>query len=142
MIFKQRTVGDTVIANVCISRLDLQTAEEFRREIKELATANQVILNMTSVEFVDSTGLGALLSLLRNLKLHEGELRLTGVGTQVLSIFRLVRMNRVFDIYPNEEEALSSFPKRDYQKNPDSTVAVGDSHQSKMENTPAMAKEV
>lgn len=142
MIFEQETVGNVVIATMCISRLDIQTTEAFHSEAMVLSTANQVILNLDAVEFIDSTGLGVLLSLLRNLKTHEGELRLTGVGTQVLSIFRLVRMNRIFDIYPNMEEALASFPKRNYQKNSALTVSVETTDQNDMDSTPAMVKDV
>ncbi len=118
MTFEKYTIDNVLIAKVCISRLDIQTTEQFRADAKSLFSAERVVLNLESVEFIDSTGLGALLSLLRNLKSHEGELRLTGVGAQVLSIFRLVRMNKVFEIYSTVEEALPSFsnePRQNYQ---------------------------
>jgi anti-sigma B factor antagonist len=109
MILKTETIGEVVVAKVGISQLDIQTTEEFREEVASLASNRHLVLDLGAVEFIDSTGLGALLSLLRKLKLNSGDLRLTGIGAQVLSIFRLVRMNRVFEIYPSVEEAVSSF---------------------------------
>ena len=109
MILKTETIGEIAVAKVCISQLDIQTTKEFREELASFSSAQYVVLDLGAVEFIDSTGLGALLSVLRKLKLGGGDLRLTGIGAQVLSIFRLVRMNKVFEIYPSVEEAVSSF---------------------------------
>lgn len=90
--------------------LDSGNADEFRRHIAPiLATNPQVILDMNHVEFLDSTGLGAILSCLRRAGETGGDMKLIGVSENVRSVFRITRMHRIFDIFESKEEAMLSF---------------------------------
>jgi anti-sigma B factor antagonist len=65
-----------------------------------------VVLDMSALNFVDSSGLGALLSCLRAMNGKNGQLRLYGMTKPVRALFELVRMHRIFTIYNSREEAL------------------------------------
>jgi len=67
------------------------------------------VLDLSRLRFVDSSGLGALLSCLRQLTGRGGDLRLSGMSKPVRALFELVRMHRIFDIYPTKEEAIKAF---------------------------------
>ena len=61
------------------------------------------------VTFVDSAGLGAILSLFRKLNAQGGELKLCSVAGPVRLLFQLVRFHRVFDIFNTRDEAIKAY---------------------------------
>ncbi len=71
-----------------------------------------VVLDLTKVSFIDSTGLGILISLMRQLNEKEGILRLTGLQDEVKSIFEITRLYRVFEIYKSVEQAIEEIKKK------------------------------
>ncbi len=68
-----------------------------------------VVLDMSTINFVDSFGLGSIMLLSRRFKTGGGDLKLCGLTAPVVALFEMVRMNRVFDIHPSRGEALSAF---------------------------------
>jgi anti-sigma B factor antagonist len=90
-------------------RLDAHNSQEFKdyllRSLENGAKA--LVLDLSEVRFVDSSGLGALLSGHKNAGLREGRLALSGVQARVQSMFELTRLHRVFEIHPTVEDALA-----------------------------------
>lgn len=100
-----------VIITVSTPHLDASNTEVFRNAISPmLDMQGTVCLDLSQVEFIDSSGLGALLSCLRQVNGRRGELRLFGLAKPVQALFELVRMHRLFAIYPSREEALATLP--------------------------------
>lgn len=98
------------VATVLVDELDASNAEEFKREIAPALEANtRFVLDLSQLRFVDSSGLGAMLSCLRQLSAKSGDLKLCGMSKQVRGLFELVRMHRIFDIYGTKEEAVHAF---------------------------------
>lgn len=64
---------------------------------------------MTSVSFVDSTALAALVQGMKHSRQQGGDLRLCGLGQSVRIIFELTRLDRAFEIYAKPKEAIASF---------------------------------
>ncbi len=90
--------------------LDASNAKEFKRDIMPaLEGQSRVIFDMGRLKFVDSSGLGAILSCLRQLNSNGGDLKLSGMLKPVRALFELVRMHRIFDIYNTSEEAIAAF---------------------------------
>ncbi|MBM3494616.1 MAG: STAS domain-containing protein [Armatimonadetes bacterium] len=91
------------------NRLDANNANTFKRAMEPvLADAREAVLDMSSVRFMDSSGLGALLSCLRRLTAAGGALKLCALQKPVRSVMEMVRMHRVFDIYDTRNEALAA----------------------------------
>ncbi|MBX9695021.1 MAG: STAS domain-containing protein, partial [Cyanobacteria bacterium] len=67
------------------------------------------ILDLTQVEFLDSSGMGAILASMRHLNSMEGQLKLAGVSKPVQTLFELVRFNRILEIFPTLDDALKSY---------------------------------
>lgn len=108
------TLGDVAVASVPVEELDAGNAAEFKRDIAPLlAEHTKVVLDLSHVRFVDSSGLGAFISCLRQLHARGGDLKLSGMSKQVRAVFELVRMDRVFDILPTQEEAVRAFHAAD-----------------------------
>jgi anti-anti-sigma factor len=64
---------------------------------------------MSQVEFIDSTGLGAILSLLRHVRARGAELRLCSVQPRVMAMFELVRMQKIVPLSRTQNEAAAAF---------------------------------
>ena len=90
--------------------LDVKNVREFRDAAHELMQDRpQVVLDMTGVRFVDSSGLGALLSCLRHVRGNQGDMKLCSMSKPVRALFELTRMHRVFNIIETRDEAVRSF---------------------------------
>lgn len=89
-------------------RVDVETAEEFKNRLKDLAQYQvlQVFVDVSAVDFIDSSGLSAMVSGLKALRKHGGALILCGPQPQALKALRLTLLDRVFPIYGTVEEAL------------------------------------
>lgn len=98
------------VATIGVDELDAANAPEFKRDIAPALQANsKLVLDLGRLRFVDSSGLGAILSCLRQLTAKNGDLKLCGLSKQVRAAFELVRMHRVFDIAGSREEAVHAF---------------------------------
>ncbi len=99
--------GDVLVITIGEKRLDARCATLFREQVSELIKAghHRLVLNLAAVEFVDSSGLGALVSILKTLG-PRGELVLCGIRESVFGLFKLTRMDKVFFITPGEAEAV------------------------------------
>lgn len=103
-------IGDVQLVALQEESLDVNNIREFKRAMTPHATlAAKIVLDLSRVQFVDSTGCGALLSFLRELRGVGGELKLCGMTKPVRSLFQLVRMNKVFDIHKSKEDAVMAF---------------------------------
>jgi len=103
-------MGDVTVAMVPAEELDASNAAEFKRDVAPLLEATtKLVLDLSRLRFVDSSGLGAFISCLRKLNAKGGDLKLCGMSKQVRAVFELVRMHRVFDICGTREEAVRMF---------------------------------
>jgi anti-sigma B factor antagonist len=105
-------VGDVAVAAVPVEELDASNAGEFKRDIAPLLESNaRMVLDLSGVRFVDSSGLGAFISCLRKLNAKGGDLKLFGMSKQVRAVFELVRMHRIFDILGSRDDAIRAFER-------------------------------
>ena len=98
--------ADTALIAFSVTNLDAGNVKTFREAIQPVTDANtRVLIDMGSLNFVDSSGLGALLSCLRAMGNKNGKLALFGMTKPVRALFELVRMHRIFAIYDSYEAA-------------------------------------
>ena len=103
-------MGDVTVAMVPVEELDASNAAEFKRDVAPLLEATtKLVLDLSRVRFVDSSGLGAFISCLLKLDAKGGDVKLFGMSKQVRAVFELVRMHRIFDICGTREEAVRKF---------------------------------
>jgi anti-sigma B factor antagonist len=106
------TVGSVVVAAMPVEELDAGNVEEFKRDMMPLIEAHaNLVLDLSRLRFVDSSGLGAFISCLRKLNAKGGDLKLCCMSKRVRAVFELVRMHRVFDILATREEAVRAFAR-------------------------------
>lgn len=104
------TMNGAAVAAVPVEELDASNAGDFKRDIAPVLEANtKLVLDLSRLRFVDSSGLGAFISCLRKLNAKGGDLKLCGMSKQVRAVFELVRMHRIFEIYGTKEDAVRAF---------------------------------
>jgi anti-sigma B factor antagonist len=101
--------GQTVVVHFLDHNLDVSNVKTFKEKLQPVLDGHQaVLLDMGGIDFVDSSGLGALLSCLRTMNNKEGQLKLFAMTKPVQALFELVRMHRIFAIYNTQDEALAA----------------------------------
>jgi anti-sigma B factor antagonist len=92
-------------------RIDAASAIQFKERMRDLTqTADQrVVLDLARVQFLDSSGLGAIVAV-KKLLGPDRALELSGLTPTVEKVFRLTRMDTIFTIHPTHAAALSHDP--------------------------------
>jgi anti-sigma B factor antagonist len=100
--------GKVVVVKPLEKRLDASIAVDFKKQIGALINEGQelFILDLSQVDFVDSSGLGAIVASLKMLG-GKGDFLIAGAGEKVMNLFKLTRMDRVFEVFPTRDEALA-----------------------------------
>lgn len=104
------TEGITVLF-VREDRLDANNSEELKAELRRLFErgTKDLIIDLKEILFIDSSGLGVLVSGYKNSSTLHGSLKLSNLQSQVKSMFELTRLHRVFDIFTTVDDALQSY---------------------------------
>ena len=103
-------IGDVVLAVIPGEELDASNTQDFKKEIENVLAGNErVVFDLGQLQFVDSSGCGAILSCLRLVNEQGGDVKLCNVTKPVRALFELIRMHRIFDIMNTREEAVNAF---------------------------------
>ncbi|MEI6206163.1 MAG: STAS domain-containing protein [Desulfuromonadales bacterium] len=110
MNLKTESNGSITVVFVKEERLDAHNSGDLKSEMNRLFEAGScnLIIDLKEVRFIDSSGLGVLVSGFKNSSARQGSIKLSGLQTQVKSMFELTRLHRVFDIFTTVNDALES----------------------------------
>ncbi|MCB6179832.1 STAS domain-containing protein [Rhodobacter sp. Har01] len=99
--------GTTLVIRALEDRIDAAGAIQFKERMRDLTAvpSTRVILDLASVHFLDSSGLGAVVAVMKLLA-PDRRLELAGLTPTVEKVFRLTRMDTVFTIHPGLEAGL------------------------------------
>jgi anti-sigma B factor antagonist len=105
-----------VVGDVCVLKLDgkfMAAGDSFflREKIKNVLSMGiqKLLIDMDSVPYIDSTGVGFLVSSHTSITQEGGSLKLLKVKPKILEVFRLMNLLKVFEIFEDEETAMKSF---------------------------------
>ncbi len=90
--------GDTLHLNALVARLDISCARDFKAQCESHwgEGIRQVVVDMAKVAYVDSTAIGAFLSLYRRLPQDGGSIRLLHAAPAVQTVVEVLRLHRIF----------------------------------------------
>lgn len=110
MDINTRSKGEVVILDIA-GEIDLYNAPEIKDIINKLIEEKKyyVVINLEKVSYIDSSGIGALISSLSNLKKYQGGLKIINVFASVRKVFELTKLTSFFEIFDSENEAITSF---------------------------------
>ncbi len=102
---------DDIVLLTLKGNLDALTAVELRPTIDELVANRQtkVIFDLNELTLIDSSGVGAIVSLFKRVRMLGGDVKIARLANQPKEIFRLLRLDRAFDLFETLEEAKAKF---------------------------------
>ena len=101
--------GATVLA--CTGRLDMVSAPDVRAAVQRSVAAGRarIVVDLAGVTFIDSSGLGMLVSGLKTARQASGDLRIAAAGQQVRTVLDLTNLSRILRPYATVEEAMAGW---------------------------------
>ncbi len=111
MNLKTELNGAVTVIVVREERIDAHNSDQLKAEMNRLfeGGTKDLVVDLKEVRFIDSSGLGVLVSGFKNASTRQGSIKLCSLQNQVKSMFELTRLHRVFDIYQTVDEALDSY---------------------------------
>lgn len=90
--------------------VDLATAPQLRQQLVDLVTDGhrRIVVDLSGTDFLDSTGLGALVAGLKRLRAHDGEMRVVCTTPRVRKVFELTHVDRVLPLFESVDEACAA----------------------------------
>ena len=90
--------------------IDLHVSPEVAKSLKSMISnkPKQVVIDLTKVTYLDSSGLAVLIEGMQNVQEYGGKFLLAGVQEEVKHVFDIARLDQVFDIYPDVDTALTA----------------------------------
>jgi anti-sigma B factor antagonist len=99
-----------IFLTLATDSLDASNTDEFKQTVAgSVEPKAKIVLDLGQVDFIDSSGCGAILGLLRQLNEAGGELKLCSVTKAVRSLFELIRLHKILDLYDSREAAAQAF---------------------------------
>lgn len=104
---KSRTPNETTCVLDIEGEIDVYTSPQLKLDIVKLAESGikTLVINLSKVEYLDSTGLGVLIGGLKRLREAGGNMIIVGPSMRILRIFEITGIDKIFGIYVTEAEA-------------------------------------
>lgn len=100
--------GDIPVIHTGYTQIDALNTAVFQEELRDTIAANRkVVINFSSVRFIDSSGLGNILAIYREISLKGGKMVLCSANSAVSTLFDMVKLSQIIPCFSTEEEAVS-----------------------------------
>ena len=102
---------DKVTICCIVGDVDINTAPHIKKAFDKmlLAKKEKIVINFKDVNYIDSSGLATLVEMLKNMRGYGGKLKLSNLSSKIKSLFEITRLEKLFEIMVDEQEAISSF---------------------------------
>jgi anti-sigma B factor antagonist len=97
-------------------RLDASTVEWIRDDLRNIVDTGSswLLLDVSAVEFIDSSGLSVFISVLKYVRLRDGDVALFGVRPRLRKMLELTRVHRILEVYDDESSATQLFGPKNH----------------------------
>jgi len=111
MILKVNQIGDVVQATILPEEASLSNADQFKEEMITLIAngAKLIMVSFENVNYIDSSFLGSLVVALKYAMPRKTDIYLVSLKPDVKNLLTLIRMDKVFKIFKNYEQAMETF---------------------------------
>lgn len=94
-----------------INRFNALITEPVKEQLNNLFNKpnTKLILNLDGISFIDSSGFGVFLSVMKTASINYGHFKLCNISKEVMELFKLLQLHNVFEIYSNLEDCMGSF---------------------------------
>ena len=94
-----------------VNRFNVLITDTIKEEVKSYYNTpnTKLILDLTGINFIDSSGFGVFLSIMKSANNNYGFFKICNINDEVMELFKLLQLHHVFEIYKTREDALKSF---------------------------------
>ena len=91
--------------------ININSSPDIKKAFDKLISKKtpKIVVNLSKVTYVDSSGLATLVEILKNMRSYGGKLRLTNLSSKVKSLFEITKLEKLFEIMADERDAISTF---------------------------------
>ena len=111
-MLKTESINDiTVVRFENVNRFNALVAESVKGQLKQFYDQPQtkLVLNLEEIDFIDSTGFGVFLSIMKAANNNNGYFKICNVHADVMELFKLLKLHNVFEIYNTVDDCVRSF---------------------------------
>ena len=111
-MLKTETIQDIIVVRFDnVNRFNALISEPVKEQLKEYFNKpkTKLILNLDNIDFVDSTGFGVFLSIMKTANNNYGFFKICNINPEVMELFKLLQLHNVFEIYSSLEDCVESF---------------------------------
>ena len=112
MNYSTEELNGVTVVTVNLERATEEHAKGFKTylfDLIEKSKVTKVVIDLSNVEYADSSFLGAIVSGLRKITAIKGDIKIIGLQSSVRAMFELTRLYRVFEIFDNKDDVLNSY---------------------------------
>ncbi|MFQ5951818.1 MAG: STAS domain-containing protein [Candidatus Omnitrophota bacterium] len=109
--FSSEKIQDVVVIRFLFNEINLVQREKLKKGLQQILHDNgkKFIIDLSGVGFVSSLVLATIVFFAKEVRIGEGELKLCGVSTEARSVFQLTQLDKIFEIYDTEHDAIESW---------------------------------
>lgn len=102
---------DSVTVCYIAGDIDINSAPMIKKHFERIISGKKprIVINFKDVSYIDSSGLATLVEFLKHIKLFNGKLKLSNMSQKIKSLFEITKLEKLFEIKQEEQEAISSF---------------------------------
>lgn len=110
MNFSKQTEENIIVITVNLTEASMNQSEDFKSYLYANCgnEAPKLVIDLSNIKYMDSSFIGALVAGLKHVLTKQGEMTLVNVQSDVLALFELTRLDKVFKIYPTVTDAIKS----------------------------------
>jgi anti-sigma B factor antagonist len=114
-MLKTEKINDIIVVSFDnVTRFNALITEPIKEELKNFYNKPQIklVLNLEGIEFIDSSGFGVFLSVMKQSNNNLGQFKICNVAPEVMELFKLLQLHNVFEIYTSLNDCLRSFDQQ------------------------------
>ncbi len=108
MAMKTELKNGTVVCRI-EGDIDINCSPELKKAFDKLIARKtpRIVIELSRVNYVDSSGLATLVGILKNMRSYGGKMRLSGMSSKIKSLFEITKLDKLFEIMASEEGAIA-----------------------------------
>ena len=111
--FKREKIQDVNVVRFFFNEINLAQREEIKDKLNKMLLENEkkFVIDLSGIGFVSSLVLATIVFFAKEVKKNNGGLKLSGASSEAYSVFQLTQLDKIFEMYDTEDEAIKSFNK-------------------------------
>ncbi len=104
---------DVDIINFTFNEINFEQKEQIKKELNELVRAGETkfIIDLSKVGFLSSLVIATIIFFTKEVRKSNGEIKLSGLSNEARSVLQLTQLDKIFELYETENDAVESFKK-------------------------------